>query len=471
MGTPGCRDRHMALSSPHTRQRDAAKHAEHAQKGLLGPEDDLVVDKPLPTLEWASGDTETRDDISVSAASAFLDQWCSPDEIIHAWAYRIKIINRRDYPIQITRRTWEIRGTQDVHNVVAEGILGSLRTVLPGEAYEYTTAVPFSDKQAVMTGVYDATYGVGDNKKEAKIPTPEIWLREPRLNSARLAQRLEGMGNISPHDKDVLTEAVLRYRRNVEKAGAVFDTAALHISPEIGISARSRWEIERSILRATKTFNEAKKAGSKPILLDLSDASRSIMGSVTHDTINIPCDDYFIRGTSQGFIFQARRIVENVQDTRLKFEGLLRSIGIDQRHPEFSNLMILCFPLIAEARSRIRDPHGSRDDWEWPNKTYAEVHRETGENIVCYLERYLGNQILAGVASRKKIREMDPSAEVAIVNYIRRRGSLPSYITPKTKKNLVDKELTAQMQAPKDKARLRQARYRRQKKLGIPQLA
>jgi len=245
----------------------------------------------------------------------------------------------------------------------------------------------------------------------------------------------------------------------------VFDSSALQISTDLKVSPRAKWEIERNILRESKIYNEVKKVGCNPILLDLSAAGAAIMAGEFHSPIKIPCDDFYLRGeASQEFIFQARRIVQNVQDTRVKFESFLRSIGIEEDHPSFSTVMSLCFRPIAEARNQIPNHFGSRGCLAWPDKTYAEVHQETGENIICYLQRYLGELILEGIATRKAIREHDKSADTAIDNYIRRRGPLPAYISPKTKAKLVDLELSTRPQMAKETARLRQARYRRNKK-------
>jgi len=79
----------------------------------------------------------------------------------------------------------------------------------------------------------------------------------------------------------------------------------------------------------------------------------------------------------------------------------------------------------------------------WPTVTYSAAHRATGCNIVQFLEEHYAPLIKAGQVTRVTLRKHDPSADMAVANYLRGGRQLPEGLQIPTKKELNDRALEA----------------------------
>ena len=115
---------------------------------------------------------------------------------------------------------------------------------------------------------------------------------------------------------------------------------------------------------------------------------------------------------------------------------------------------------------------------QWPAESYAQAHKERGENIVQFLSRVWLPLIQAGAVDLRTLRARDPSAAKAVDNYQQRRDPatglrcrLPAELDIPTKREVNDR-LAARIAHPGDRpARLdwalrsRERRYRLKEKI------
>jgi tetratricopeptide (TPR) repeat protein len=94
---------------------------------------------------------------------------------------------------------------------------------------------------------------------------------------------------------------------------------------------------------------------------------------------------------------------------------------------------------------------------QWPNESYAQAHKDRGENIVQFLTRVWLPLIQAGVVDLRTLRERDPSAAKAVDNFQQRqdpvtglRRRLPPELDIPTKREVNDR-LAASIAQPGDR--------------------
>ncbi len=99
--------------------------------------------------------TAETNDVRVSVRAFFLPDRSNPAESQYFWAYRVRIENLGDSPVQLLKRTWSITDgagrTQQVHG---EGVIGQTPLLQPGEHFEYTSGTPLSTPSGFMRGFY-----------------------------------------------------------------------------------------------------------------------------------------------------------------------------------------------------------------------------------------------------------------------------------------------------------------------------
>ena len=99
--------------------------------------------------------TEVTNFIRVSVRAFFMPDRSNPDESQFFWAYRVRIENLGDTPVQLLRRTWSITDaagrTQLVHG---EGVIGQTPLIEPGGSFEYTSGTPLTTASGFMRGQY-----------------------------------------------------------------------------------------------------------------------------------------------------------------------------------------------------------------------------------------------------------------------------------------------------------------------------
>ena len=110
--------------------------------------------------------------VKVTVRSFYLADRSNPEDNEFFWAYRIRIENGGDAPVQVLKRTWHITDaqarTQSVHG---DGVVGETPVIEPGKACEYTSGTPLSTSSGFMGGLYHAIVVPTGENFEVTIPT------------------------------------------------------------------------------------------------------------------------------------------------------------------------------------------------------------------------------------------------------------------------------------------------------------
>ena len=123
-----------------------------------------------------------------------------------------------------------------------------------------------------------------------------------------------------------------------------------------------------------------------------------------------------------------------------EFDRFLKAVGVDA--PDVKNDIAKQVLPIIDAATRKRDGQpATAAAIEWPAEIYSQAHKKRGENIVQFLERVWQPLINDGLVDRRTLRSKDPSAEHAVVNYMRGGRALPTHVHIPKLKELNDQEL------------------------------
>jgi ApaG protein len=97
----------------------------------------------------------TTKEVRVSAESMYQREYSVPAKRQYVYAYRIRIGNEGNVPVQLLSRTWEvIDGMGNRRVVEGEGVVGQQPIILPGQYHEYTSWVQFETPIGAMCGSY-----------------------------------------------------------------------------------------------------------------------------------------------------------------------------------------------------------------------------------------------------------------------------------------------------------------------------
>jgi hypothetical protein len=167
---------------------------------------------------------------------------------------------------------------------------------------------------------------------------------------------------------------------------------------------------------------------------------------------------------------------ENVTINRNALMSAIRQLCAAHRIP-MSEADAVTEALITQEQSHAKEAGSlsnvKKSNIKWPTETFSAARETRGENIVQFLRRVWRSAIEQG-ATRMDLRDRDPSAEMAVANYIRAtRGfpngrTLPSDIAIPTKKEVNDKLLASGIVPVADAARVAQAVRRRHAKALTP---
>ncbi|WP_116128408.1 Co2+/Mg2+ efflux protein ApaG [Lewinella sp. IMCC34183] len=93
--------------------------------------------------------------VRVSAESFYQERYSQPEQGQYVHAYRIRIENCGDLPIQLLSRSWEvIDAGGGRRHVEGDGVVGQQPVIAPGESYEYNSWVQFETPIGAMQGSY-----------------------------------------------------------------------------------------------------------------------------------------------------------------------------------------------------------------------------------------------------------------------------------------------------------------------------
>ncbi len=116
--------------------------------------------------------------LRVTVASSYIADQSAPLEKRYAFAYRIRIENESDKPLQLISRHWIITDNNGrVEDVRGPGVVGQQPKLQPGESFEYTSGAVLETHSGAMRGTYLIEDEAG-NSFEAEIA--EFQLSFPR---------------------------------------------------------------------------------------------------------------------------------------------------------------------------------------------------------------------------------------------------------------------------------------------------
>ena len=117
-------------------------------------------------------------DLSVTVEPSFVPEQSDPDRGQFVFAYKVRITNTGERPVQVISRYWLITdGEQRVQEVRGLGVIGRQPLLGPGETFEYTSGCPLETPVGTMRGTY---YCVGENGIPFEVPIDEFVLAMPR---------------------------------------------------------------------------------------------------------------------------------------------------------------------------------------------------------------------------------------------------------------------------------------------------
>ena len=117
-------------------------------------------------------------DLSVVVEPSFVEEQSAPDRGHYVFAYKVRITNTGERPVQVISRHWIITdGDQRVQEVRGLGVIGRQPLLAPGETFEYTSGCPLETPVGTMRGTYHC---VGENGIPFEVPIDEFVLAMPR---------------------------------------------------------------------------------------------------------------------------------------------------------------------------------------------------------------------------------------------------------------------------------------------------
>lgn len=87
--------------------------------------------------------------------SLYIHERSEPDEDLYFFAYRVRISNVGEAPVQLLSRHWIITdGNGEVQEVEGPGVIGETPRLEPEQAFEYTSFCPLTTPVGSMHGTY-----------------------------------------------------------------------------------------------------------------------------------------------------------------------------------------------------------------------------------------------------------------------------------------------------------------------------
>ncbi len=93
--------------------------------------------------------------VRVEVASRYIAERSDPENAFYFFAYRVRIHNDGDEPVQLVSRHWVITdGAGQEEHVRGPGVVGEQPYLRPGESFEYVSACPLGTPVGSMQGTY-----------------------------------------------------------------------------------------------------------------------------------------------------------------------------------------------------------------------------------------------------------------------------------------------------------------------------
>jgi ApaG protein len=98
----------------------------------------------------------TTRNVAVAVQASYVAERSQPTEGRWFFAYRIRIHNRGQVPVQLISRHWVITDAHgNVEEVRGPGVVGEQPLLAPGESFEYTSFCPLGTPFGTMEGSYE----------------------------------------------------------------------------------------------------------------------------------------------------------------------------------------------------------------------------------------------------------------------------------------------------------------------------
>ncbi|KAJ4712355.1 Protein ApaG [Melia azedarach] len=116
--------------------------------------DELMEIAPHSLLKCLSDATTLG--IRVQVRSVYIEGRSQPSKGQYFFAYRVRITNNSDRPVQLLRRHWIITDAHGkTENVWGAGVIGEQPVILPRTGFEYSSACPLSTPSGRMEGDFE----------------------------------------------------------------------------------------------------------------------------------------------------------------------------------------------------------------------------------------------------------------------------------------------------------------------------
>ena len=113
---------------------------------------------------------DLRYQVDVNAEPTFIEAQSNPGEGRFVFTYTVTIANNGTLPAQLLHRYWKITdGEGGVREVHGDGVVGEQPTIVPGDAFTYTSGAILETEVGTMEGFFEMVSADGEILK-AKIP-------------------------------------------------------------------------------------------------------------------------------------------------------------------------------------------------------------------------------------------------------------------------------------------------------------
>ncbi|GBQ62787.1 ApaG protein [Ameyamaea chiangmaiensis NBRC 103196] len=134
-----------------------------------------MLHDPEAALAEAMADAPTFEsttaDVLVRVKTFWLDDQSQPEDRHYAWAYHIRIENRRPETVQLRARSWEIIDAHGrVEHVHGDGVVGEQPVLAEGESFEYTSGASLQTPTGFMRGAYHMVVVANGAAFDVRIP-------------------------------------------------------------------------------------------------------------------------------------------------------------------------------------------------------------------------------------------------------------------------------------------------------------
>lgn len=116
--------------------------------------DELKLVAPHALLKCSSDATTMG--IRVQVRSVYIEDRSQPSKGQYFFAYRIRITNNSERPVQLLRRHWMVTDANGrSENIWGIGVIGQQPVILPQTGFEYSSACPLSTPSGKMEGDFE----------------------------------------------------------------------------------------------------------------------------------------------------------------------------------------------------------------------------------------------------------------------------------------------------------------------------